>query len=155
MPGTRIPGPLRRFYLVTGTTRPQGVTILAVLALIGGIFGVIGGLGLMMGGALFGGMIGGAAGAAVGSMGFIYGIILLGLSIADLAFAYGAWTLKPWAWALGIIAAIANLLFIGVRVVTGGDIMSALVASAISIVIWAVVLYYLTTPNVKTAFGRA
>ena len=39
-------------------TRPTGVTILAVLALIGGIFGLIGGLGLMMGGALFGGMIG-------------------------------------------------------------------------------------------------
>ena len=137
------------------TTRPTGVTVLAVLALIGGVFGLIAGLGLMMGGALFGGMIGGAAGAAMGGMGFIGGIVNIGLAIAALAFAYGAWTLKPWGWALGIIAALANLLWIGVNVVVGGDIVNALIASAISILIWAVVLYYLNQPMVKSAFGRA
>ena len=49
----------------------------------------------------------------------------IGLAIAELAFAYGAWTLKPWAWALGIIAALANLLLIGVIAVVGGDIVNA------------------------------
>jgi hypothetical protein len=131
------------------------VTILAVLALIGGVFGLIAGLGLMMGGALLGGMMGGSSGVALGGMAFIFGILGLGIAIAELAFAYGAWTLKPWAWALGIIAAIANLLLIVVSAVISGDIMSALIGSVISIAIWAVVLYYLTTPQVKTAFGRA
>jgi hypothetical protein len=140
---------------VTATTRPQGVTILAVLALIGGVFGLIAGLGLMMGGALFGGMMGGAQGAALGGMAFIFGVAGIGIAIAELAFAYGAWTLKPWGWALGIIAAIANLLLIVVTAVIGGDIIASLIASVISIAIWAVVLYYLTTPSVKAAFGRA
>jgi hypothetical protein len=131
------------------------VTILAVLALIGGIFGLLAGVTLLFGGALLGGMVGGSQGVALGSMALIFGILGLAIAIAELAFAYGAWTLKPWAWALGIIAAIANLLLIVVSAVIGGDIMSALMSSIISIAIWAVVLYYLTTPNVKTAFGRA
>ena len=140
---------------MTGAVRPTGVTILAVLALIGGVFGLIAGLGLMMGGALFGGMMGGSQGVALGGMAFIFGVVGIGIAIAELAFAYGAWTLKPWAWALGIIAAIANLLLIVVSAVIGGDIIASLIASVISIAIWAVVLYYLTTPTVKTAFGRA
>ena len=136
-------------------TRPTGVTILAVLALIGGIFGLLAGVTLLFGGALLGGMVGGSQGVALGSMALIFGILGLAIAIAELAFAYGAWTLKPWAWALGIIAAIANLLLIVVSAVIGGDIMSALMSSIISIAIWAVVLYYLTTAPVKTAFGRA
>ena len=140
---------------MTGATRPTGVTILAVLALIGGIFGLIAGLGLMMGGALLGGMMGGSSGVALGGMAFIFGVLGIGIAIAELAFAYGAWTLKPWGWALGIIAALANLLFIVVMAVIGGDIVASLISSIISIAIWAVVLYYLTTPAVKAAFGRA
>ena len=136
-------------------TRPTGVTILAVLALIGGVFGLIAGLGLLMGGALLGGMVGGSSGVALGGMAFIFGIVGLGIAVAELAFAYGAWTLKPWAWALGIIAAVANLLFIAVNAVLSGDLVSTLIASVISIAIWAVVLYYLNTPQVKAAFGRA
>ena len=140
---------------MTGAVRPTGVTILAVLALIGGIFGLIAGLGLMMGGALLGGMMGGSQGVALGGMAFIFGVLGIGIAIAELAFAYGAWTLKPWGWALGIIAAIANLLFIVVMAVISGDLIASLISSVISIAIWAVVLYYLTTPQVKPAFGRA
>ena len=140
---------------MTSAVRPTGVTILAVLALIGGIFGLIAGLGLMMGGALLGGMMGGSQGVALGGMAFIFGVAGIGIAIAELAFAYGAWTLKPWGWALGIIAAIANLLFIVVMAVISGDLVASLISSVISIAIWAVVLYYLTTPQVKTAFGRA
>jgi hypothetical protein len=135
--------------------RPTGVTILAVLALIGGVFGLIAGLGLMMGGALLGGMMGGASGVALGGMAFIFGVLTIGLAIAELAFAYGAWTLKPWAWALGIIAALANLVLIAISAVLSGDIVSSLIGSVISIAIWAVVLYYLNQPTVKSAFGRA
>jgi hypothetical protein len=133
----------------------MGVTILAVLALIGGIFGLIGGLGLIAGGALLGGVVGGSQGVALGSLAFIFGIVTLGIAIADLAFAYGAWTLKPWAWALGIIIALASLVWIAVTGLASGDLVGTITSSIISIAIWAIVLWYLNTPDVKRAFGRA
>jgi hypothetical protein len=133
----------------------MGVTILAVLALIGGIFGLIGGLGLIAGGALLGGVVGGSQGVALGSLAFIFGIVTLGIAIADLAFAYGAWTLKPWAWALGIIIALASLVWIAVTGLASGDLVGTITSSIISIALWAIVLWYLNTPDVKRAFGRA
>ena len=33
----------------------------------------------------------------------IYGVLMLGLGVGWLAFGIGAWTLKPWAWMLGLI----------------------------------------------------
>jgi hypothetical protein len=133
----------------------MGVTILAVLALIGGIFALIGGLGLIAGGALLGGIVGGSQGVALGGLAFIFGIVTLGVAVADIAFAYGAWTLKPWAWALGIIIGLFSLVWIVVTGLAGGDLVGAITSSIISIAIWGIVLWYLNTPDVKRAFGRA
>ena len=33
---------------------------------------------------------------------FIAGLIVLVYSVLSLALAYGFWTLKPWAWPLGV-----------------------------------------------------
>jgi hypothetical protein len=132
----------------------MGVTILAVLALIGGIFALIGGLGLIAGGALLGGVVGGSQGVALGSLAFIFGIVTLGIGVADIAFAYGAWTLKQWGWALGILIAIFSLVWIAVTGLASGDLVGTITSSIISIAIWAVVLWYLNTPDVKRAFGR-
>lgn len=135
--------------------RPMGVTILAILALIGGVFGLIGGLALIAGGALIGGIVGGAEGAAFGGLAFIVGIVTLGLAVAELFFAYGAWTLKPWGWALGVILALAGLVWVVITALLSGDIVGTLISSVISIVIYVVILYYLNRPDIKAAFGRA
>jgi hypothetical protein len=140
---------------MTSNARPTGITILAILALIGGVFGILGGLALLAGGALLGGMLGGAEGVALGGIAFIFGVIALAIAIADLAFAYGAWTLKPWGWSLGVIIQLANLVVIAVQAVLSGDIAGTLSSSIISIAISAIILYYLNTPGVKQAFGRA
>jgi hypothetical protein len=144
---------------MSAATRPTGVTILAILALIGGVFGVIGGLGLIAGGALFGAMVGtttGATeGAAVGGIFFILGILTLGVAIVDLAFAFGAWTLKPWGWSLGIISQLASLVVIVISAVLSGNLVSSLMGSVVSIAISVVILWYLNQPAIKAAFGRA
>lgn len=141
---------------MNGTTaRPTGITILAILALIGGVFGLIAGLGLIAGGALLGGIVGGATGAQLGGLAFIFGIITLGLAVAELAFAYGAWTLQPWGWPLGVILQLANLVWIAVTAVASGDLIGSLSGSIISIAVAAIILWYLNQPTIKAAFGRS
>jgi hypothetical protein len=112
----------------------MGITILAVLAAIGGVFGLIGALALV--------------GTGVG---LILGLLLLALSVLYIGFAYGAWTLKPWAWTLGIVAAVGRIVLVALSVVTGGSIAGEIVGLLISVGI----LYYLMTPEIKKAFGRA
>jgi hypothetical protein len=60
--------------------------------------------------------------------------------------------LKPWAWMLGVanyaLSLILSVGFIATGISTiGGQLVSIIIAGAI--------LYYLMTPAVKQAFGRA
>lgn len=139
----------------SSAARPTGVTILAILALIGGIFSFIAGLGLIAGGALLGGMVGGTEGAALGGLAFVFGLVTLAQAIAYIGFAYGGWTLKPWGWALGIILALFSIVWTVITAVVSGDIAGSLVSSIIPLAVAGVILYYLNTPAVKSAFGRA
>ena len=126
------------------SARPTGITILAVLAAISGVLGLLSGLAVI-------GLSGLAV--AVGVYGGLYQIIgfgILALSVANLAFAYGAWTLRPWAWMLGIVIQVANIVLELLWVTQGAGFTSIL----ISVVVSAVILYYLDTPGVRTAFGK-
>jgi hypothetical protein len=109
----------------TPATRPQGITILAILAAISGVFGLLGGI------------------AVVG-----FGV--LAIAVGSLAFAYGAWTLKPWAWTLGVAVEILGILLNILWITQGASISSV----AISIIIALAILYYLDTPAVRAAFGK-
>jgi hypothetical protein len=127
--------------------RPTGLTVLAVLAAIGGVLGILAGLALVG--------LGGFAAASTGSaaffgLGAVAGIIVLALGIANLAFAYGAWTLKPWAWPLGVALQVLSLVWSGLAALQG-DIGGQI----ISIVIALIILYYLFQSNIKALFGRA
>jgi hypothetical protein len=130
----------------TGRVRPQGVTILAILAAIGGVLGVLAGAALIG----LGGVVAARSGFLSGFV-TIFGLIALAQSILLLAFAYGAWTLQPWAWTLGVAAEVIGLILSGLFILGGDPISSQIVG----IVIALVILYYLFTPNVKAAFGRA
>ena len=135
---------------MSGSTaaRPTGVTILAVLAAIGGVLGLLGGVALLG----LGGIAAGATGnAAFFGLGAFAGIISVAIAIASLAFAYGAWMLQPWAWSLGVVLQLVSLVWAVLLVISGGDIFS----QGISIVIAGIILYYLNQPHVKSAFGRA
>lgn len=131
--------------------RPTGVTILAVLSAIGGVFSILAGVALLGLGAIAGSV--GAGG--LGGLAAIFGIIFLALGIAEIVLAYGMWTLKPWAWTLGIGLAVVSLALVVVQAVLNGNIVQSLTGSIVSIVIWAVVLWYLWQPQVKAAFGRS
>lgn len=127
--------------------RPLGITIIAIVAAIFGVLGLLAGL------ALFGlsGLMGTVGGASLAQQSVMSSLLALATSILALAFAYGAWTLKPWAWPLG-------LAFAGFAVVSGvvglatGD--TEITGVVIGVAIAAVVAYYLMTPGVRAAFGR-
>lgn len=130
----------------TPVARPQGVTILAVLAAIGGVLGILGGVALLG--------LGSLAVAGTGILGgaiAIFGLIAIVQSVLALAFAYGAWTLKPWAWTLGIAAEAIGIALSVLFIINGSSITS----QAISIIIAGAIIYYLMTPPVKAAFGKA
>jgi len=121
--------------------RPTGITILAVLAGIGGVFGLLGGFGVLF----VGGVVASPAVMVLGLCALAYAALLI-------AFAYGAWTLKPWAWALGVAVAIFGIVVAILQVVLGG---SSIFSQIISIVIDGAILYYLNQPSIKALFGRA
>jgi hypothetical protein len=125
--------------------RPTGVTIIAILAAIGGVFGIFGGLILMLGGAAAGVATGSAA---LGGLAAVLGAAFLAVAILYIVFAWGAWGLKPWAWTLGIgLAAVSIVL--GLFSLVNGD-----VSSVISIAIAGAITYYLFRPEIQAAFGR-
>jgi hypothetical protein len=121
--------------------RPMGVTILAILAAIGGVFALLVGFGLFALASTF--AVFGVTGLAT-----LVALLLIATGVLDLAFAYGALTLKPWAWTLGIAAEvlsiISNLLTIS------GNASGAV----IGIVIAGAIIYYLYQPHVRRAFGQ-
>jgi uncharacterized membrane protein (DUF2068 family) len=125
--------------------RPTGVTIIAILSAIGGVLGLLASLVLL-------GL--GAAGAAagLGGLAFIAGIIVLAYSILSLVLAYGFWTLKPWAWPLGVGVQAVGILQ---AILQFANDSSQIVSLVISIAIAGVILWYLFQPHVKAAFGRA
>ncbi len=136
--------------------RPLGVTILAILAAVAGILALCGSLALIGLGGVLGGVLGARANAGVGlfvgALGVILGVVTLVIALLELAFAYGAWNLRPWAWVLGIATEIIAGLFALIRLFDG---RGAAGGEVVNIAIAAIIVYYLLTPEVKKAFGRA
>ena len=108
--------------------RPTGITILAVLAAIAGVLYILGGLALLTVGTVV------SATYALGGLAVIIGLIILVVGVLYIGLAYGFWSLKPWAWSLGVGLQVAGI---------------------IGIVIAGAIVYYLYQPNVKAAFGRS
>ncbi|MER3435003.1 MAG: hypothetical protein C4288_16685 [Leptolyngbya sp. ERB_1_1] len=111
--------------VMTASQRPKGVTILAWLAIIGGVVSLL---------SVFGGNI--------------FGLII---GVLNLIFGFGALALKPWAWIYGILVQIPGIL--SSLVLLGSS--QTLPIGVVAIVIYGLILYYLFTPSVKRVFGKA
>ncbi len=128
------------------TGRPTGITILAILAAIGGVLSILGGLALLVSG----GFIGVATGSgALGGLAALIGAITLISGVLSLLFAWGAWGLQPWAWTLGVVLMAVNIVLGLYQLISGNT------GSLLSIAIAAAITYYLFRPEIRAAFGRA
>jgi hypothetical protein len=124
--------------------RPTGVTIIAVLSAIGGVLGLLAALALLGFGA-----VSGASG--LGGLAFVAGLIILVYAVLSLAVAYGFWTLKPWAWPLGVGVQVLGIVQAVLNYMNNS---SNIVGLVISLAIAGVILWYLFQSHVKAAFGR-
>lgn len=137
--------------------RPLGVTILAILAIIGGLLSLlVAALGFLAAGVVASGALAGAYGSATAApstaaLAFSSGSLIV-LGILYLAFGIGAFMLKGWAWTAGIIALVLGIVSdIALPFLTSTSFGAS---SIIGIVIDLALIYYLFRPNVRTAFGK-
>lgn len=146
------------------TQRPTGVTILAILAIIGGVLALIGGIVLVAAaGAIASGAIATNTGTTsvqiTGATAVILGIVAIVTGILYLAFGVGAFRGAGWAWVLGILGALLALIqdiaSIVIDTRNGGSAGSAISSNIIGIAISVVILVYLNSARVKAYFGRA
>jgi uncharacterized membrane protein (DUF2068 family) len=127
-------------------SRPLGVTILAVLALIAAIPALIGGLALV-GVATFGTEVPvpDTFMYAVGAGTLLYA----GLS---LVLAYGFWTTRSWAWIAGLALQAIGIVTAVSQFANGERYLASMIAG---LVLPVVIVIYLLQPRVKAAFDRA
>ena len=92
--------------------------------------------------------LGGTLGGIFAALGVVLGGIMLLLGLFQLFVAWGLWTGKRWAWFLALIFGILGIIF-GLLSLIGGN-----VTSVVSLLINAVIVYYLYTQPVKAFFGR-
>ena len=123
--------------------RPLGITVIAILALLGGLFGLCWPI-LVFTGSTF-------LGPIFGSVGVIAGIFLIVGPILQIVFAIGAFKLSSWAWYLGLISTGITVVGVIINLFDGASIGSAIWGS-----IWSIIIFiYLLNPKVRQAFGTA
>jgi hypothetical protein len=156
----------------TPKSRPTGVTIIAILNIIGGIIMLIGAVTLIAIGAILptlppsvfnqtelqGNLTAGQApippGAPMvpqsllGGIGIAIGVVLLAIAIVSFVVAYGLLKGLGWAWTVTVILSIISIVLNAISIAAGN------IASIISIIISGIILYYLYRPHVKEYFGK-
>ncbi len=140
--------------------RPTGVTILGVLAILGGLFLLLGGAVLIGVGTLASSQIAtGVANAGysglssldtgtIATIVTVLGVVLLILGILYLAYGIGFFSGKGWAWTLGMIGTILGIILNIVQIALGSF------TSVGGLIIGLIIVYYLTRPHVKAYFGK-
>jgi hypothetical protein len=156
--------------------RPLGVTIIAILQIIGGAFMLVFGIGLITLGAFLPTLppsafnqtdIQGNLTAAqiplpppssdspmavqsfLSGLGIAFGAVLVAIAIVSFVVAYGLLKGKRWAWTLSIILSIISIVWNAITLITAANF-----GGIISIIISGIILYYLFRPHVKAYFGK-
>ncbi len=154
--------------LTTNKERPAGITVIAILIIIGGIFLISGGISLIGLGALLSmsseDIIQSSGISAemtqlesLGMIPLVLGVVLLILGIAYLIVSYGLLKGKSWAWIITIIVTIIGLIVQIISAIIAGSITSSvlygLASHIVGMIISGIIIYYMFRPHVK-AFYR-
>ena len=130
--------------MMSKPARPTGVTVLAILELIGGIITILFGMAAIVSSTFlnpYGYAV--VAGLAVASGG---ALVLFGA--LAVVVGYGMWSGKGWSWTLAVVLYGLGVVFSLVYIAVG--LWSNILALAIDLLI----LWYLWRPHVKAYFGK-
>ena len=133
--------------------RPTGVTIIAILNIIGGIIMLFGGIALVAAGSILPSFqmtdeLSGVPSWLIGTGAIAMGIIVIILGIISFVVAYGLLKGAGWAWSLTVVLSIVSIVLNAISIASGNF------GGIISIIISAIILYYLYRPHVKSFFGK-
>lgn len=115
------------------SNRPLGVTIIAILAILGGIGSLLSGFTVLV---------------ILPIIGLVLGSILIIIGLAYFAVAYGLWKGLSWAWSITLIISIIGII-VGL-----GSIIVGNVGAIFHVIVNIIVIYYLYRPNVRAYFGK-
>jgi hypothetical protein len=157
----------------TPKSRPTGVTIIAILNIIGGIIMLFGAIALIAIGAILptlppstfnqselqANLTAGQgpitppsvpmfSPSLFGGIGIAIGGVLLALAIVSFVVAYGLLKGLGWAWTVTVILSIISIVLNAISIAAGN------IASIISVIISGIIIYYLYRPHVKAYFGK-
>ena len=143
--------------------RPQGITILAWVAIVGGVLGILASIGAVLASLALlalGSALAGPVGLMAGIEALVASVVSIVVSGLAIWFGIGALSLKPSAWNLGVLLAyidgawaIVNVVL--VLVTHPSSVIGAVIGAIISIAITLLFLWYLFTDDVKAAFGKS
>ena len=155
----------------TPKSRPTGVTIIAILSIIGGVIMLFGGIALLAAGIILpslppsafqngnltidGNLTGsgmpfsGIPPSFFGGTATVIGGVLIAIGIVSFIVAYGLLKGMRWAWTVTVVLEIISIALNAISIATGN------IGGIVSIIISGIILYYLYRPHVKAYFGKA
>ncbi len=131
--------------------RPTGVTVLAILDIVGGVLSLL--LGLVF--TVLGptvllplllkahARLPPAFAAAIG----ILGLIFIVSGVISIVIGWGLLKGKGWSWWLTVIFAVLGIIGSAINLVVGN------IGGIVGLIIDGIILYYMTRPHVKEYFG--
>ncbi len=163
-PAYVTPPPTPYTYPPPQRQRPFGVTLLAILMIIGGVLSLIAAIGSFALSAVIDvqeiieqlgpnfpeGIV-----EALPSFFGIVGIVFLIFAVLAFLIAYGYLKGRGWSWTLSVVLMGLSILFSVIGFVLSGITAAGLISMLIGIAIPAIILVYLFQPGVKAWFGKA
>jgi hypothetical protein len=124
--------------------RPIGVTIIAVLAALGGIMELIAAVFAIV-------EIEPILEVLPTEFAYVYRGHVAAAGVASMVIAYGMLKGLRWAWPWAVVGLLISVAWVGAETVIRPDVVSTVLA----IIVAGIMVYYLHTPSVKVFFGRA
>ena len=128
--------------------RPTGITIIAILMIIGGLILLFTGIAPLF----LGPLISLDSDGSSNTLGFLItigGLVLVALGIASLIVSWGLLKGKGWARTITLIISIIAIIFGIISLVSSQDLIHI-----IEIIVYGIIIYYMFTDKVKLFFGK-
>lgn len=134
--------------------RPTGINLIGIYYLIVGILTFVWSLFILgVGGvsALFGSVFGAENLAAFGGSNAWSGYLGLITAVVQVAVAFGLFAAQKWAWYVTFIGVALSVITGVVGMFSGG--IFAFICGSLGLIIPVIILIYMLSKNVRTAFG--